>query len=585
MLGQVTNAGLFSGGVTQLSGIIELQASIDPISHVHHGATLLVGAPTLDLLGFAGQVQLDDATDLIDGAAGTTLISDANTISGSGQIGTGQLDFTNLSFDSVVNATGTLVINGPTTTNNGTLQVSPGGELDIDGAVAGSGVMTVNSGVLTLGGTVAAGQTIEFAAGFVSHETLALGDPLAMAGSINSLFGGVGRFDTIDLLNTAATSVNSSGGTLTVMNGSQTVASLLLQSSFHYTVVPDNATGTFVVVACFAAGTRILTARGEVAVEALRVGDAVATVRRGKLARVQWLGHRHLDCRRHPDPRAVWPIRVQAGAFGPATPHADLLLSPDHAVFVDGAGAAPGVLIPIRYLVNGRSIAQEARDEVTYWHVELPCHDILLAEGLPAESYLDTGNRDAFADNAGSTRLHADFALRIWEAQGCAPLVAAGTRLATVKARLLAHATALGHAMTGDAALRLLVDGHVLRPRTIDGLCRFRLPAAARDVRLLSRSATPAHTYGDGSDERCLGVAVSRLVLDGRPIALDDPRLGSGWHDVECNGAGLPGWRWTNGDAALAVTGPGELDIEVAVTVRYWAEPPPAVATPAGALL
>src|ERR1019366_10641252 len=65
-----------------------------------------------------------------------------------------------------------------------------------------------------------------------------------------------------------------------------------------------------------------------------------------------------------------------------------------------GEGAAPGVLIPIRYLVNGRSIAQEARDEVTYWHVELARHDILLAEGLPAESYLDTGNRDAFADNA-----------------------------------------------------------------------------------------------------------------------------------------------------------------------------------------
>jgi hypothetical protein len=124
--------------------------------------------------------------------------------------------------------------------------------------------------------------------------------------------------------------------------------------------------------------------------------------------------------------------------------------------------------------------------------------------------------------------------------------------------------------------VRLVVDGRELPPSMIAGMNRFRLPADARDVRLLSRSATPAHTHDDGSDERCLGVAVSRLVLDRRPIALDDPRLGSGWHGVEFDAAGRPCWRWTTGDAALAITGPVELDIEVAMTARYWAEPPPA---------
>ena len=73
-------------------------------------------------------------------------------------------------------------------------------------------------------------------------------------------------------------------------------------------------------------------------------------------------------------------------------PHRDCLLSPDHAVFIDNA------LIPIRHLVNGRSIVQERVDEVTYYHVELPPHDVVVAEGLPCESYLDTGNRAAFAD-------------------------------------------------------------------------------------------------------------------------------------------------------------------------------------------
>ncbi len=87
-------------------------------------------------------------------------------------------------------------------------------------------------------------------------------------------------------------------------------------------------------------------------------------------------------------------MRVQAGAFGAAAPHRDLLLSPDHAVLVGGA------LVPIRYLVNGASIAQVKTDEVSYWDIELDRHDILLAEGLAAESFLDTGNRNAFANGA-----------------------------------------------------------------------------------------------------------------------------------------------------------------------------------------
>jgi hypothetical protein len=53
-----------------------------------------------------------------------------------------------------------------------------------------------------------------------------------------------------------------------------------------------------------------------------------------------------------------------------------------------------GALIPIRYLINGRSIVPTASRTVIYYHLELPRHDVLLAEGLPAESYLDTGNRD-----------------------------------------------------------------------------------------------------------------------------------------------------------------------------------------------
>ena len=82
---------------------------------------------------------------------------------------------------------------------------------------------------------------------------------------------------------------------------------------------------------------------------------------------------------------------MRAGAFSEGAPRRDLLLSPDHAVYIDD------VLIPIRYLVNGVSIVQQTVDAVTYWHVELPEHDVLLAEGLPAESFLDTGANTRYA--------------------------------------------------------------------------------------------------------------------------------------------------------------------------------------------
>src|SRR5208282_2804454 len=83
---------------------------------------------------------------------------------------------------------------------------------------------------------------------------------------------------------------------------------------------------------------------------------------------------------------------VRAGAIGAGVPHSDLWLSPDHSVLFDGAH------VPVRHLINGASIAPSACRAVKYFHVELAEHGVLLAEGLPAESYLDTGNRSAFDD-------------------------------------------------------------------------------------------------------------------------------------------------------------------------------------------
>ena len=113
-------------------------------------------------------------------------------------------------------------------------------------------------------------------------------------------------------------------------------------------------------------------------------------------------------------PADVRPVCIRAGAFGPGQPARSLWLSPDHAMFVDlardGAGAAPGVLIPARYLVNGTTVVQDATARVAYWHVECARHEVLLAEGLPAESYLDTGNRGGLV-GAGVTQSPRDGAV------------------------------------------------------------------------------------------------------------------------------------------------------------------------------
>jgi hypothetical protein len=173
-----------------------------------------------------------------------------------------------------------------------------------------------------------------------------------------------------------------------------------------------------------------------VPVEQLVEGDLALTYQ-GVAVLVQWIGYRHVSCRRHPKPEKVWPVRVAAGAFGDNLPHRDLWLSPDHAVYVDD------VLIPIKHLINGTSIAQVPTDQVTYYHIELPQHDVLLAEGMPAESYLDTGDRSRFANGGQPIKLHPDFSSRTWEAMGCAPLIVTGPQLLATRQRVNARAAVL----------------------------------------------------------------------------------------------------------------------------------------------
>jgi Hint domain/FG-GAP-like repeat len=341
-------------------------------------------------------------------------------------------------------------------------------------------------------------------------------------------------------------------------------------------------------VVCFLAGTHIDSPAGEKIVESLTPGDIVLTLADGHLSAqpVKWVGWRRIDLTTHPRPETVAPVRIQPGAFADVTPRRDLLLSPDHAIFVDDK------LICVRQLINGTTIRQETGwTSVNYFHVELDAHAMLLAEGLPAESYLDTGNRGFFSNSDGPLMLHPDLTdendYPTREAGSCAPFVWDEASVQLVWQRLADRAAAIGlpvpkRMTTTEANLNLLAE-HPEKHRsgkpvyTDSNLVIFVLPRGARKIRLLSRAQSPTEARPWLEDRRMLGVRVKRIVLRGanelREIPMDHPDLTKGWWDIERDGQVMS--RWTNGDAVVplpAMDGHVMLEVHLAGEMIYAVE-------------
>ncbi len=322
-------------------------------------------------------------------------------------------------------------------------------------------------------------------------------------------------------------------------------------------------------VACFTKGTRLLTLRGEMPVESLSVGDLVVTLS-GKgavLKPVTWIGSTAFDAGSHPRPDEVRPIRIRAGALGDGLPHRDLIVSPGHSLLLEGW------LMQAERLLNGATILREpATSQGEYFHVELDGHDIVLSEGVPSESYLDTGNRAAFGDVVA---LHPDFSPRHWS-QTCVPLVQDDPALASTRARLLQRALELGWRRDDQAIPLVMAAGRrVSSVRRGAGIWAFAIPDGVAAVRLVSDAGRAADVLPDSVDTRRLGLWVDGLAVirDGarHGVALDDATLTDGWHAVERHGDGA--WRWTDGDAGMIVAGPCELEISVGCGLPIWRAP------------
>jgi Hint domain len=377
--------GYSNGFIVNLGTYPTSNTPINPQGYVQVG-TLQVGLTDLDIASFSTLITMQGSND-------TTLFPVTNEPTYTERLGTGNVDISNGSV-SYSGATSFVFDTGAPSTEvhpNTTEATDIASIIDNNGNLVPGTTFTVSSPGATLPvppGTLAANWQMGFPAGNQS--------------GLNQV--GIAQADS---------------GTGYVNTG--------LQPFFQGPVMYDVQDGVmgFNPISCFAAGTRIATPAGELLVETLCIGDLVCTAS-GPTRMITWIGHRRVDCDRHADPASILPMRIATGAFAPGQPARDLLLSPDHAVFFDGA------LIPIKYLLNGDTVHQVPAREVTYFHIELEKHDIVLADGLPVESYLDTGSRSAFANGGGAIQLHPGFAssdsqtsLR-WEADGHAPLVVSG---------------------------------------------------------------------------------------------------------------------------------------------------------------
>ncbi len=420
----------------------------------------ITGTTASALSGGSGGIANSGGT--INVTSGTMTVTSALTDTGSSQINiaNGATLTTN---KTLTNTSGTITVNG-TLTETGTSQISnagtitlsggtlnetngtPGGLSD-SGTISGHGTLNLGAGNLTGGGSlVATGGTLAVTAHIdtvtgTAATSFEIGDGYTLSllstsavGIANSIqptlkfdganggtfsdtaatfgamhLGDISGFSGTDkiVLKSYSSTVGGdtysiSGTTLTITNGSNSESFSFAAGTdmTHINVVDGGANDT--IYFCFMAGTLVRTPQGEVAIESLKPGDLVLTSE-GVARPVNWLGKQTVSTL-FADPVRSLPIRVRAGALAENTPSRDLLVSPDHALLVDG------VLIHASALVNGSSIVRETNVPrvFVYYHVELDDHSLILAENTPAETFVDNVDRMNFDNWAEFEALYPD---------------------------------------------------------------------------------------------------------------------------------------------------------------------------------
>ncbi len=431
----------------------------------------------------------------------------------------------------------------------GAMYVSGGTILASGALVLGDDVSLSNGAGIGIGASAAldivhglSGGTISFAGG---SAELTINDlPVVTAALANML-----DYDAIDLIGIAPSLVSFAAGSISAGTlGGLSLAAAAGQAAVQ--VGSDGFGGTLITLGgdmpCFGHGTRILTPNGYRPVQDFAPGDPVVTLD-GAVRAVGWIGRRTLDLADEPRAR---PVLFAAGALGENVPSRPVLLSPLHGVFVGG------VLVPALHLVNGATITQTQKAASTYFHLELDRHDILLAEGMAAESYLDTGNRGPLYDEQGR---------RGGCRTACAKLVTTGPQLADIRRKLHDVALAAGYTLTYEPGLRGVAARRSVLPRVTTKagrrIARFRLPSGAACLYLAAHAATPADTDPNSEDRRTIA------------ICLDDSggaALGAGWLPRAAGDRGF--WMGSSGEILITCER-FDITLGIAAVVRSWRPP------------
>ena len=595
------NVGVVNGATLSDNGTLTVRASLlnQGVVNVASGATLsavdayvtnsgtitnVAGSTgTAISMNYAAQLLLEPGSRIIGKVVGGNLLKllpGSGTISGLGSQYSGFRAYEVVSGGDWTVTGANTVASGATLINSAAL-IDSGTLVDIGAASNTGGLTIANGGTVDLVKGVTGAGTIAFSGTSNMLTVGAQGAP----GTLGNPILGFAPGDTLDLAGIGLASSYSyspsyAGGTLTLTNSSGTLAAVKLSTTFAhptFTLANDAAGGTAIGLAppCFCRGTLIRTPHGEIAVEDLAIGDKLVTLS-GEARRVRWIGRRAYDGRFIAGKPEVLPIRIAAGALADDVPARELWLSPEHSLFIDG------VLAQAKHLLNGMTISQAERVErVEYFHIELDAHDIIVAEGAPAETYVDCDNRLMFANAAEYDGLYPADDRGRW--QFCAPRLEEGSgELAAIRVALMTRAAALGFTRDRDPDPHLVVDGATTQPDIVDGLaCRFTIPAGSREVWLASRSVVPAEGNPGARDIRRLGLAIDRLVLWDDVLRIEvghrHPGLCEGFHAAEAD------HRWTDGLARLPkallrrFSGPFTLELHLTSCELPYPVPPPAL--------
>lgn len=350
---------------------------------------------------------------------------------------------------------------------------------------------------------------------------------------------------------------NQSGGYITYVVGTFVVDG----TSYNFALAPGNArkpslsiidsdltSGLPSVIYCFLPGVEIEIASGVKLVEDLKINDEVIVWHNNQkiIKKITSIISKKIIVKN----KDQFPIRILKSAISENIPYKDLLVTPEHCLFIDGQ------FIPARMLVNGRSIIQDTSlFSYNIFHIETDEHSVVIADGMLTESYLNTDHRINKNLIVKGTKS--------WEKDAAAPLNTSRNFVEPIYINIENRAKSHDlsdirpkYKLTNDHDLYLsTLDGYILSPISRkDDFLVFRLPPDVNNITLNSRTSKPSDIIGSFVDDRrSLGVLVGDIILiDGEEICNIDTHFNSdtllGWSNKEQTNC-----RWTLGKAELVL--------------------------------